>query len=309
MTWPASLAPLLFIAPVLVIALAVQARPRGLAASVERLARRVNLALDDDVRGEVMTFQRRRVLASGVGAIAGLAVALALAPADSPARGAALVLCIFGGGAVGVAAAALGHARRATGAAREATAGRAVTGRLLPVAIDDLVPAGERIGMRIALAVGGALSLGAIGAVAALEGLEAIDPRVLAGAAVFLGIGVVSAAAWEAVAGRIASSRPIAGGAQALAWSDALRSQTLRDMVVLPLTAALYAPLTLLTEIVLAAPAPLDSALGAALGLLALAAFIAAIVVAVLQSSPGSPRNPAQHYQRRLWPELAGGGR
>lgn len=309
MTWPTNLVPLLFIAPVLVIALVVQARPRALAASVERLARRVNLALDDDVRGEVTAFQRRRLLASGLGAIAGLAVALALAPVESPARGAALVLGVFGGGAVGVAAAALRHARRATGVARAATGERAVAGRLLPVAIDDLVPAGERLGMRIALVVAGALSLGMTGALAALGGLDSIDPRVLAGVAVFLGIGVITAVAWEAVASRIASSRPIAGGAQALAWSDALRSQTLRDMVVVPLTAALYAPLTLLTEIALAAPAPLDSALGAALGLLALATFIVVILLVLVQSSPSSPRNPAQHYQRRLWPELAGGGR
>lgn len=297
-----SLIPLLIVMSLFLAVIALQARTASIAASVERLARRVNLALDDGVRAEVEAFQRRRVLASGVGATAGVATAFALAPADSSVRGAMLVLGAFGGVAVGVAAAALVHARRST-----ANAGP-VTGRLLPVAIDDLVPVGERYGMRIALVVAAVVSLAASGALAALGDLDSVDRGASTGVALFLGIGVVSAAAWEVVARRIATSRPIAGGTQALAWSDALRSQTLRDMIALPLMAALYAPITMLAELALSAPPPFDAAIGGALGLLALATLLGVGVLAIVQSAPGSTRNPAQHYQRRLWPELAAGG-
>ena len=245
-----SLIPLLIVMSLFLAVIALQARTASIAASVERLARRVNLALDDGVRAEVEAFQRRRVLASGVGATAGVATAFALAPADSSVRGAMLVLGAFGGVAVGVAAAALVHARD----------------------------------------------------------LDSVDRGASTGVALFLGIGVVSAAAWEVVARRIATSRPIAGGTQALAWSDALRSQTLRDMIALPLMAALYAPITMLAELALSAPPPFDAAIGGALGLLALATLLGVGVLAIVQSAPGSTRNPAQHYQRRLWPELAAGG-
>lgn len=302
MTWATTLFLLLFLLPLIGIVLAVQLRPRALAASVERLARRVNLALDDEIRAEVELFQRRRLLASGVGSALGAVAAFALSPADSPVRTSAVVLGVFGGVAVGVGFAALAHARRA----RRVSA--PVTGRLTPIEIDDLVPAAERRGMRIAVIVAAAIVLTTNGVLALVDELGAVDPAIHVATVGFLGLAVIGVGAWEGAAPRIARLRPVGGGQQALAWSDALRSLTLRDMVTAPLTAALYAPLTLLGELVSRADGRLGAIAGAALGAVAIAFAVAVIVMGVVDSAPGSRRNPAQHYQRRLWPELANGG-
>lgn len=302
MTWATTLFLLLFLLPLIGIVLAVQLRPRALAASVERLARRVNLALDDEIRAEVALFQRRRLLASGVGSALGVVTAFALSPADSPVRSSAIVLGVFGGVAVGVGLAALLHARRASRASAP------VAGRLTPIEIDDLVPASERRGMRIAVIVAAGIVLTTNGVLALVDELGAVDPLVTVATTGFLGLAVIGVGAWEGAAPRIARLRPVGGGQQALAWSDALRSLTLRDMVTAPLTAALYAPLTLLGELVSRADGLLGAIAGAALGAVAIAFAVAVIVMGVVDSAPGSRRNPAQHYQRRLWPELANGG-
>ncbi|WP_169076990.1 hypothetical protein [Microcella alkalica] len=306
MTLLATLVPLLVIAVIVALVLLVQLTPASLAASVERLARRVNLALDDDVRDEVMRFQRRRVVASALGALAAAGVVLVLVPTDSSLRSGAIVLGVFGGVAMGVAVAALLHARRAHRDAADRAAPSA--GRLTPVHIADLVPSGERRGMPIALAVGAVLVLVILLGLGLTDQLDQLDPTAMAVAFGLLALAATSTLLWWALGTRIARWRPIGGGTQALAWSDALRSLTLRDMIALPLTAAIYAPLVLLGELISLAEPPVAIIAGAGLGLLALVVLVVSIVAAALQASPASPRNPAQHYQRRLWPELAHGG-
>ena len=314
MTLFASLVPLLVVAVVVALVLLVQLTPASLAASVERLARRVNLALDDDVRDEVVAFQRRRIVASALGALAVSGMVLVLVPTESSLRSGAIVLGVFGGVAMGVAVAALLHARRARrdterGAEHGASSPtRPTTGRLTPVELVDLVPPGERRGMPIALGVAAGLVLVMVLAMVVIGSPDQLDPVVLAGSVGLLLLAAVSTAAWWAIGGRIARSRPIGGGTQALAWSDALRSVTLRDMVALPLTAAIYSPLLLLSHLLTAAEPPVSTIAGAAMGLLALAAVAGAIVAAVVFEAGPPERRPSRHYQRRLWPELVEGG-
>lgn len=306
MTLFASLVPLLVVAVLLTIVLLVQLSPSSLAASVERLARRVNLALDDDVRAEVVRFQRRRTLSSVLGALAGAGLAFLLVPADWYLRSAVIVLGAFGGVAVGVAVAALRHARRAHRDAEGQTALSA--GRLTPVEVADLVPPGERRGMPVAVAVSAGMLLLLLGALALAGQLDALTASTVGGGITLLALAGVSTALWRVAAERIARSRPVTGGTQALAWSDALRSVTLRDMIALPLTAAIYAPLVPLTELITRAEPPLSTIAGAALGLTALAAVAVAIVTAAMFEAGPEHRRSSRHYQRRLWPELADGG-
>ena len=272
----------------------------AIAASAERLARRVNLELDDAVRPQVERFQRRRMLGTGLGAALGGAAGVLLAPDGDSITVYAIMIGVFGGTAIGAALAALVHLRPA--APRDG----ASVARLAPVQIDDLVPRSERFGMRYTAVAATAVTLTALAVLTSVDALAPTAQTVTVAAIVLLIIGIMSVVTWELLAGRIARSRPVSGDVQALAWSDALRSLTLRDMVAFPLTACLYGPLALLTATTVGAVDSLARTVtGFALGGIVLVAAVIAIVLAIAALNPSSGRHPAQHYQRQLWPEIA----
>ncbi|WAB84609.1 hypothetical protein OVN20_03310 [Microcella daejeonensis] len=297
-----TLSTLIVIALTLLIVAAFTATRSAVAASAERLARRVNLRLDDAVRPQVELFERRRQLGSGVGAAFGAATALLLVPEDSGIVAFLVMIGLFGGVTVGVALAALGHLR----GARSATSTVASAGRLSPVDVDDLVPRGERYGLRYTAVGAAAVTLTALAVLLPARGLvPEAEPTVIASLAL-LAIGIAAVIGWELVARRIARTRPVSGDVQALAWSDALRSLTLRDMVAFPLATCLYGPLTLLLATNIGALDSMTRLLdGVALSGIVVVAAIIAATLAIMQANPTSGRSPAQHYQRRLWPAIA----
>ena len=307
-------APLLVILPVLSVVAAITASSSAVAARTERLARRVNLRLDDDVRPKVLRFERRRQLGGWVGASAGAIVAALLAPGGPPVGSFAVVIGMLGGAAVGTALAALVQVRRlhpaatasATAGAREGATAGTSTGRLTPVGIDDLVPRFERYGMRYTAAIATAITVIALGFLAAGDALVPEAGRTVAASLVFLALSVIAVLAWELAARRIVRRRPVGGATPALAWSDALRSVTLRDMIALPLIACLYGPFTLLTATGVGTVDSLAHFIVAfTLGAIVVFSLIAVAIALVVIYSPGTGRHPAQHYQRRLWPAIA----
>ncbi len=307
MAWPT----LIVIAFALLAVLAFTATRSAVAASAERLARRVNLRLDDAVRPQVERFERRRQAGSAVGAALGATTALLLMPEGSDIVAFLVMIGVFGGVTVGVALAALGHLRRARSAPAAGATGAsaspvASTGRLSPVDVDDLVPRGERYGLRYSAVGAAAVTLAALAVLLPIGGLmPESEPTVIASLAL-LAIGIAAVIGWELAARRIARIRPVSGDVQALAWSDALRSLTLRDMVAFPLAACLYGPLTLLLATNIGAIDSMTrSIVGFLLSGIVIVAAIIAVTLAIMDASPTSGRSPAQHYQRRLWPEIA----
>lgn len=113
--------------------------------------------------------------------------------------------------------------------------------------------------------------------------------------------GVATFGAWALVAPAIARSRPIAGDASTLAWSDALRAESIRDLLLLPATAALFSLVGTVPAAIVAFTA--DTRAAADVGLTASVLIPAAMMIVLVAMQLSS--QTSSHYQRRLWPELA----
>ncbi|WP_418605332.1 hypothetical protein [Georgenia sp. SUBG003] len=102
----------------------------------------------------------------------------------------------------------------------------------------------------------------------------------------------------EAVARRVLATPQRAETTLELAWDDALRARALRDMVTVPLTVGLLAPLVLLGAvgdgIVGGWPENPASGLVSGLMFLVLLVALAACVVSLAQ-------RPERYFRQRLW--------
>lgn len=115
----------------------------------------------------------------------------------------------------------------------------------------------------------------------------------------------VAIVADEVVARRLLDRRQVAGSQLELAWDDALRAQTLRDMVLVPIVAGVYLPIALLGRLGEAAEGgwPANPVVGLTSGLV-LAIFVAGFVLAMISVA----RGPERHFRTRLWGEAAEAG-
>lgn len=273
----------------LVAALSV---PRSSAASpVRSFARSVNLAVTADAERSVLRRVQARSLSFAGGLVLAAIVLMGLGLASvepGMTTGIVTVLVLYGSVALCVAVSAgAGRPWVPDGTPRMARVGAA--------RIQDYVPGFELVGARVLSGI--AVLLCAASAVAAgANGLGAVA----AWWAGYTVIVIAIAAAWELNARRVLRRSVPAGSTQQLAWNDALRASVLRDTITLPLTAGFFgafaAPLHVLTE--LPVPSWIASGVGGVMFLLAIGAALVVIPIAVLAK-------PGQHYQRRLWPELA----
>lgn len=273
----------------LVAALSV---PRSSAASpVRSFARSVNLAVTADSERSVLRRVQARSLSFAGGLVLAAIVLMGLGFAGvEPGQFTAIVVVLVLYGSIALCVAVSAGAGRPwvpDGTPRMARVGAA--------RIQDYVPGFELVGARVLsglavlLCVAAAIAAGASGsgAVAAWW----------AGYAVVV---VAIAAAWEVNARRVLRRSVPAGSTQQLAWNDALRASVLRDTITLPLTAGFFGavagPFHVLTELPL--PGWIAAGAGGVVFLLAIGAVLVVIPIAVLAK-------PGQHYQRRLWPDLA----
>ncbi len=284
-----TIALILAVGSVLAAALSV---PRSSAASAVRsFARSVNLAVTAEVEPTVLRRVRARSLsfAGGLALAAVALMALGLAGVEPGSMTAiVVVLVIYGSVALCVAVTAgAGRPHVPEGAPRVAHVGES--------RIRDYVPAFELVGARVL--TGAAVLLCAASAIAAgVNGSGAVAAWWTGYAVIVVAI----AAAWEINARRVLRRSVPAGSTQQLAWNDALRASVLRDTITLPLTAGVFGavagPFHVLTELPL--PGWIAAGAGGVVFLLAIGAVLVVIPIAVLAK-------PGQHYQRRLWPDLA----
>ncbi|WP_120338461.1 hypothetical protein [Cryobacterium soli] len=296
---------LLVVAGLLTVVFAWQLRP-GAAIRPDALrdtARRAGLAITPEVEPVLIARIRSRNRGTLIGTLIALIVAtvslMALPQsADGGLWSGLMIIVMTGlGGAVGLCVAEFRSALVSLGdrprVARAPTPSRA-----------DYLSTVDLWCAPIAVAVSGV-------ALAAVALVILVDPdEVLRGASIpslwwpgFM-LWIVSLAA--AGVGRILSTRLVgrgqpAGSDMELAWSDALRSWTLRALVQTPALGALCSLVVVLTSVSSAASG--QSGIGTALSVAFSIVPLVMGMVGVALLSMGSRRPP--HYLSRLWPDVA----
>ena len=257
-------------------------------------ARKADLAPPVHDGATVVRRLRERTSAATVGLLLGFWLAAAVVPPDAPPGeefvvGVAFPLTVgagFVGMALAVAAYALVAARRGPASdaprvarTREVRLGDYVNGlERWATAVVCLVPAAAGLVMVVLLADPDAAGVDPL-----RIGLLALLPPALL---------VLSSGA----GGAVLNARRTVSSPEELAWDDALRSQSLRDIVNAPLFAGVTATLWLGIEAARAIPDQQLAAGAAALWVLAVLGNLLVLLVVVLAS------RPARHFRRRLWP-------
>lgn len=278
-----------------IVQLAPYVRARDRLAAADRLARSVDLGLDPAVADVVVARLVRRERAGALGGLAvGLPVAWwasrALGP-DAAATGVLLVFVgLFAGRAIGCALVSwVESARRGPGGARVARASTPVHG--------DYVARLERWGSWAMAAIAVVLGLGLL----VLDRVGLVElPAVPAALVVLCVVAPPVAVLLDELAARWLLSRPQVACSQVeLAWDDALRARTLRDMVTVTIVVAAYAPIGLLAAVgeSLEGGWPANPAVGVINGLLLV--LLAALGGLGLTSVA---LRPQRHFRRALWP-------
>ncbi|WP_169076989.1 hypothetical protein [Microcella alkalica] len=144
------------------------------------------------------------------------------------------------------------------------------------------------------------VAITSLSAVLALNNVSTIPSSPLSPALPVTGglvaLGVVSLLLFAPAVRFIAGSRPVAGDTMTLAWSDALRAESARDLLTIPAFAALLAVPVLIADAFWLAEATLaGAAAGPAVGFYATIGLLTVLLVVVLD------RRTAQHFRRRLW--------
>lgn len=270
-------------------------RPGPRERAAHQLARKIDLALDDDVAPAVTGRLGRRLSVGGAGGALTTVVAVALL-----ALGGDAVFAGFGPLVV-VAAYFAGHAA-GYGVVAWREAGRPVPpgprlARASSPTHDDYVARLERWG------AWGAAGLSTLVALAVLvvdrTGVLDLGPvpwgLVLAtGVLPWVAVGLD-----EVLARRLLDRRQVAGSSLELAWDDALRAQTLRDMVTVVIMVGFYLPIALLSRLGELADGgwPENPVVGVTSGAVFMLLGVGCVValVSVVQV-------PERHFRTRLWP-------
>lgn len=271
--------------------------------SAERMARHVGLALSERMRPLVAERVRRRTVGSWVGAVVGSFVGVglsALVPKSGLVEGAPSVWLVLGGWVAGMG---IGVMLTAVGGRSPLAPDAPRVARLDSVSLVDYVHPLERNGARLVVALSTAVTLVALG-LALTGGLTEAGAATVA-APVLLGIAAVaSLLVFEIGSRRILSLGRPASSSDELAWDDALRAQSMRDMLLGPVYTGGYTLLILSMSLREVTSDTTSWWIGLASTLLSV--VVALGVAAALILLPA--KRPQQHFLRRLWPEVAAAG-
>lgn len=273
---------------------------RGREKSLDRYARRMNLALTGQVRPRVvkriMSYERAAVAGGICGVAVGFAVGLALPEHIAPGDGTIGPLLAVIGLGVGVMASTVTTAT--IGALRPVQERRIA--RLSVPGLGDYVPALERWFAPITLGcaglalAGGVIALGT--GVIRSDGLDAVGLLYSVGAILgYLGLATYLVA--RILARRILGAGQPATAEQELAWDDALRANSLRGLFQLPSALAGMSVLVIFAQVAAARTVNRADTLNFIGG----SAFILFIAGALTLIVADLSTRPSQHYWRQLW--------
>jgi len=268
--------------------------------AVVQLGTSVGLAVPEHLEPALRRRLVGRTVASLIGAIVGLAAAVAalqtrLVP-SSESTDVAEFWLVFGGFFAGASIAAAIYALTAKPARPEGER----FARSGAVDLRDYLAPIDRLGARGAVALGivtvlAATAVSGVGLTHSNAALSIGGLIVIAGA-----VGLVLS---EWASRRILDRPQPAGSPSELAWDDALRAQSLREIVTAPLSLGSWGSLAVLFTLVDAA----DSAEVGGVATFWVGAVGLVIVLIALFAAAGISiaTKPQQHYLRRLWPEVA----
>lgn len=268
--------------------------PSSRSSRARGMSRSVGLALTEDVRPTVERAIAIRLRATTLGALAGLAGGWLAAA--SPPLGDIQPWLVVAGLFLGIG---LGSAVGAFLARPKPPAPGARVARSRDVRLHDYVMPFELTGARILIAV-------AIVAAVVVAALLAGIPRETTSLVSLLVVTALALAAqvlFEILGRAIVAQASPAQDPTALAWEDALRAESLRNLVTAPLTFGCVAVvLTVVGAFGVLPLSPVSIILGA---VVPIAVLVGALVLAVISLVS----KPQQHYLRMLWPETAAAAR
>lgn len=279
------------------VALAWYSRRPGARSAAHTFARKVDLALDRSREVEVGRRIARREQAGIVGGLlVAAATTLALGvrpPQDETGRFAVflLLLAFFAGRAAGCGVVAWYESMRPVDLSHPRIA------RTSSPDLSDYVPGYERIGARVIAGV--ALAVAFVVVLLEPSGVGDLAP-IPVGLALAAGVGPpIVCLVGEVVARRLLLQRQVATSTLDLAWDDALRARTLRDVTSVAIAAGCYAPLILLGVAGSGFPDgwPANTAVGV-VDVLVVALLVGMVAMAVVSLV----RRPEAHVRRQLWP-------
>lgn len=291
----------------LAVVIVISAAPFGFARSatarhkaLDRLARRVNLAVPTDAREEerigarLATRERSIAIGGGIGILAAILASLLL-----PGFGAynfsvmgVLILAL-----VGVAG---GAAVSALSTTRELPADVPRIARLTIPTVRDYLPRLESITATVAV------TLAVVTTIAAITAGLTTTTALVADFALPIIVTVLAVLALVGVAvlsRRIVERGQRAGSTLELAWDDAIRSTALRDLIGVPLVlgfAGMLVPLVVLIEDVPLTQPYMSENNVVAIVAMGAVGFVVVVALGVAIASAAS--RPHQYYRRRLWP-------
>ncbi len=268
------------------VRLAVASIPSWGRSRTDHFARRVDLALDPEVAPAIARRVARRERVGAAGAALGAALS-ALVPPPAAASAGPLVLALLGflvGHAVAVGSGRLGRVLAPTRPVRHPGGARVRSrdrGLRAPPGTPRRMAAGGRGGRGrggTAGRAGGRFRGGGTGTARA-------DPDGNTGAAGTRG-------GRRGRRAQTAGPAPVATSTLELAWDDALRARTLRDLGSVPLLVGTYLPVLALLGAWLATDEHAAYSLG--WSSVMVAPLVVGLVIALV-------RRPERHYRRRLW--------
>ena len=285
----------------LVITLVRTWRPRTRERMVNSHALRANLVVPEDLRPALEHQLAMRVRGGVLGSLVGLAaVLMLLRPWEYPPPSLGLAT-----GPISLGLAFLGTQMGAIAGgmlARRSMLSQAVVARVTPISIADLVAPAERRMAAVAACVAVALPALLL-VVLSLPLADAPESLALSAAPLAL-LGLAAGALYltlPAIADRLARRRALLGDAAALAWSDALTAQSLRD---LHWAVAYIGGLAGFSALMVIGTAVSDDSAVASTIWINVSSY-ASIILLLVMVALVLVRSPERHVQRTLWPEFA----
>ncbi len=274
----------------LVVLVAVTAIPAVGRLAAGSVSRRLGLALPPELMETVRRRVTRRTFAGAAGAFLATVAAVAVLTAGvvTPLRDIGTIWFVLGAYFAGLSVGA------ALSAVTEQPGGddtRPRVARAGAVTVADYVAPVDRIGARVVVGLA-ALAL-LISAVVAGNGGEL--PRLTTGVAI-VALAVASLVFFEIASRRIIDRGQPVGSTAELAWDDALRASALRDIITAPIVLGFWG------LVFNASDHANEGGPAGTVTLIVLAILLASAFGVALFSLT---TRPAQHYLRRLWPDVA----
>jgi len=263
--------------------------------STQRLVRSIGIGLPPQLEAEVEARVILRQRAGSIGAAIAVAAAVAFFVLSSAAPSQLTGLLIVGAAFAGIA---IGAGVSAATASAATAPGEARVARLRAVSVRDYLAPLELLGARVVAGLAVVTAIAVIALTPFADGDDAANVVVITALGVTAG---VSLALFELFSRRIVDRPQPVGTPVELAWDDALRSSTLRDIVTAPLLIGVYTVMYGFIEISDRVGVASDSFVGFAVAagvfMLVLAALLILAIVSIVS-------RPQRHVIRRLWPDV-----